>query len=224
MLLSFGWCVVLIAHIASADKCNPSGLVKRLQQYSPCAHRTELGVLIGFGYNLNLPYAKSDLAFLGIDRNDIPKGIITQTYSECDCEKSVCLSLEQSELLFDISIDRARKQVSSLISLSTTCCDIQEALTGLFYTFGEGHLRHVPDLLLYVSTKRWQKLGKALLLRSWCKSSDRCKHLAERIVEGCNSVDVAKLGCSPPTPKACDPYGNYCCATNNTCCQYGEML
>jgi hypothetical protein len=33
-------------------------------------------------------------------------------------------------------------------------------------------------------------------------------------------ADADALGCSPPRPQACDKAGQYCCASNNTCCQY----
>lgn len=215
---------ILVVSSTFADECRPAATIKRWQKHSPCAQRTALGVLIGYGYNLNLPHAKNDLAILGIDRNDIPKGIITQAYSECDCEKSVCLTSEQSERLFDINVDRARKQVSSLISSTSTqvCCDIEKALTALLFTFGTEKLMDVQDFLLHVKRKSWQKLGAAFLEKRWCKSSDQCKPFAERIMEGCFNVET-NLGCSPPTPQACDSAGRYCCASNNTCCQYGKI-
>lgn len=216
--------LVLIASSAFAEKCNPTASIKSWQKYSPCAHRTKLGVLIGFGYNVNLPHAKGDLEILGIDRNDIPKGVIVQGHpEECDCEQSVCLTPEQSQLLFDINVDRALKQASNLIpSTSTPCCGIQDALTGLFFTFGVEHLMRVPDLLFYMSSSNWQKLGAALLTPSWCKLSNRCTSLAERIMEGCNNTAL-NLGCSPPTPQACDAAGDYCCAHNDTCCRYSKQ-
>ena len=223
MALLLAWLVILTAATTYADKCRPSVTIKRWQKYSPCAQRTALGVLIGYGYNLNLPHAKNDLAILGMDRNDIPKGIITEAYSECDCEKSVCLTEEQSQRLFDINVDRAQKQVSSSISsTSTLCCDIKNALTGLMFTFGMEKVMGIQDFLTYAKIKNWKKLGDALLKESWCKSSNRCKTLAERISESCSKVGM-NLGCSPPTPQACDQSGKYCCASNNTCCQYGKM-
>ena len=208
-----------------AEECNPKAVIKNWQTYSPCARRVKLGLLIGHGYNLNLPHANGDLAVLGIDPIEIRKQVIMQGPSDCDCTKSFCLSPEQGERLFHINVDRAQKKMSSLIRSSSSpmpCCDIQNSLTALAFTFGIDFLSRVPDAFSHINNGQWQKLGNALLMQSWCSITDHCNPLAQRIMNGCSNV-TDNLGCSPPTPQACDPSGQYCCAANNTCCLYSGI-
>lgn len=222
MFISFVLTVLFLVFSAKGEECNPKAVIKTWQTHSPCARREKLGVLIGHGYNINLPHANGDFAVLGIDPVDIRKGIIMQGPSECDCTQSFCLTPEQSERLFQINVDRAQKQISSIIRSSLSpmpCCDIQNSLTALAFTFGFDFFKRVPDGLSHINNGQWQKLGTALLMQKWCTVTDHCRPLAERIQNGCNDV-TDNLGCSPPTPQACDSAGQYCCAANNTCCQY----
>ena len=225
MFLLFALFLVSAVFVADAEElCNPKTVIKTWQTHSPCARREKLGVLIGHGYNINLPHINGDFAALGIDPSEIRKGVIMQGPSECDCTQSFCLTSEQSERLFQINIDRAEKQLLPIIrSISgpMPCCDIQNSLIALTFTFGIDFIKRVPDALSHINNGQWQKLGTALLEQSWCTVSDHCGPLAERIRKGCNNV-MDNLGCSPPTPKACDAAGQYCCASNNTCCQYSQ--
>ena len=222
MFASFALFLVLLGSATGTEDCNPKAVIKTWQTHSPCARREGLGVRIGHGYNINLPHAKGDFAVLGIDPIDIRKGVIMQGPRECDCTQSFCLTPEQSERLFQINVDRAQKQILSIIrSISSPmpCCDIQNSLTALTFTFGIDFIKRVPDALSHINNGQWQKLGTALLMQNWCTVTDHCSPLAERIMNGCSDV-ADNLGCSPPTPKACDPSGQYCCAANNTCCRY----
>ena len=213
---------ILLFSASNGEECNPKAVIKSWQTHSPCARREKLGVLIGYGYNINLPHANDDFEVLGIDPIDIRKGVITHVPSECDCTQSLCLSSEQSERLFQINVDRAQKQVARIMRSNSSpkpCCDIQNSLTALAFTFGIDFIKRIPNASAHINNSGWEKLGKALLKQSWCAVTDHCRPLAERIVNGC--VDVSdNLGCSPPTPKACDAAGYYCCAANNTCCKY----
>lgn len=230
MYLPFALFLVFLVSVANAevaDECNPTTVIKTWQTHSPCARRKEMGVLIGYGYNINLPHAYGDFAALGIDPNDIRKGVIMQGPSECDCAQSFCLTSAQSERLFQINVDRAKKQILSILRSSPSpmpCCDIQNSLTALAFTFGVDFLRNVPDGLSYINNGNWQKLGAGLRMRRWCTVTDHCSPLARRIMNGCTNV-TDNLGCAPPTPQACDRSGQYCCTANNTCCQYsGESI
>lgn len=214
--------LVFLVSATNAEECNPEAIIKHWQTHSLCARRVELGVLIGYGYNLNLPHANDDFEVLGIDPADVRKGVIMRGPSECDCTQSFCLTPEQSERLFHINIDRARKQISDIIRSSSSpmpCCDIQNSLTALAFTFGIDFLNRVPDAFSHINNGQWQKLGTALLMQNWCSVTDHCRPLAQRIMNGCGDVKD-NLGCSPPTPQACDRAGQYCCAANSTCCQY----
>ena len=222
MSLFFAAFAIFLISACNGEECNPKAVIKSWQTHSPCARREKLGVLIGYGYNINLPHANDDFAVLGIDPIDIRKGVIVQVPSECDCTQSLCLSPEQSERLFLINVDRAQKQIANMmgsVSSPKPCCDIQNSLTALAFTFGADAIKRVPDALAHINNSDWEKLGKALLKQSWCTVTDHCSPLAERIVNGCNDV-TDNLGCAAPTPKACDRTGQYCCAANNTCCRY----
>ena len=214
------------AVFVDAEDCNPKTVIKTWQKHSPCARREGLGVLIGHGYNINLPHTNGDFAALEIDPSDIRKAVIMQGPSECDCTQSFCLTPEQSERLFQIHIDRAEKQISRIIrsiSSPVPCCDIKNSLIALTYTFGIDFIKRVPNALSHISDGQWQKLGKALLEQRWCTVTDHCSPLAERMKNGCNNI-TKNLGCSPPKPKPCDAAGQYCCGANNTCCQIRQVV
>ncbi|XP_028404136.1 uncharacterized protein LOC114526810 [Dendronephthya gigantea] len=227
MYLSFTLFLVLLASVANAEvasECNSAAVIKTWQTQSLCARREKMGVLIGYGYNINLPHVYGDFAVLGIDPTDIRKKVIMQGPSECDCTQSFCLTSEQSERLFQINIDRAHKQISSILRSSPgpmPCCDIQNSLTALAFTFGIDFLKDIPDGLSHINNGHWQKLGAGLSTRRWCTVTDHCSPLAQRIMNGCANV-TDNLGCAPPTPQSCDSAGRYCCAANNTCCSVSQ--
>lgn len=206
---------------ATSEECDTKAEIKTWQMHSQCPRRAENGDFVGYGYNINHPNANDDFALIGIDHVDLRKGLV-QKPGNCNCEENFCLTMEQSERLFQIRIDRAQKEVEKVIRTSDhqlQCCNIRNSLTALVYTYGLELINKVPNAMSHTSNGQWKKFASALLIQSWCTSTDYCTSLAERIATGCNDVSN-QLGCSNPKPKACDASGLYCCAENNTCCQY----
>lgn len=71
---------------------------------------------IGVGLNLQTASAPNVLASVGANYSAIVNGPSTPVKTACDCSKVTCLTRDQIDKIFDISIQQATKDAQSLVS------------------------------------------------------------------------------------------------------------
>ena len=213
MAIGFTWCESLKA------ACNPKSLIEHWEGRMPCVYLDSKGIkTIGVGYNMNNKEAPAVFRSIGADFEKFYNGPVTPSKQKCNCNAVPCLTQQQVNKLFDISVKTAIGDAAKVIStFSSLCCPVQNVMVDMAFTLGLS--RFLPFTLFSSLVERefWKAAGDDLTVSKWCvhDSPRRCLSDAATVSKGC--------GCSGSHPQACDVQASSCCASTaeQTCCRGG---
>lgn len=103
----------------TATACDPKPQIYGNEGCKECmyldTHKPPLKT-IGVGFNLQTASAPSILASVGANYSAIVNGPSTPVKTPCDCTKVSCLTRDQIDKMFDISLQQATKDARSVVS------------------------------------------------------------------------------------------------------------
>ena len=200
--------------------CDPGPLIEKHEGRKPCVYLDTKGIkTIGVGYNMQNKGAADVFKSIGADYQKFASGLTTPWNVKCDCTKVPCLSDEQIDELFSLSLRTAVSDAEVVIpSFPSLCCSMQDVLVDMAFTLGRERLARLTRFAQLISRQAWRAAADELAPSEWCATDDtgRCADAAAAVAVGC--------GCAEPTPQACDAQGSFCCppASSATCCK-GEQ-
>ena len=212
--------VFVLAQFSVGLCCDPGPLVEKHEGRKPCVYLDTKGIkTIGVGYNIQNKGAADVFKSIGADYQKFASGLTTPWNVKCNCTKVPCLSDEQIDELFSLSLRTAVSDAEAVIpSFPSLCCSVQNVLVDMAFTLGRERLARLTRFAELISRQAWMAAADELAPSEWCATDDtgRCADAAAAVAVGC--------GCAEPTPQACDAQGSFCCppASNATCCK-GEQ-
>ena len=209
--------VVLINTQGLETACNPKSLIEGWEGRMPCVYLDTAGIkTIGVGYKMNKKVAPADFRSIGADYEKFYNGPVTPSKDKCNCNAVPCLTNEQIDKLFDLSVQRAIADAARVIStFSQLCCPVQNVMVDMAFTFGLAKFSLFTTFSMLVEREFWKAAGDDLTVSKWCvhDAHRRCTTDAATVAKGC--------GCFGRYTQACDAQASSCCASaaEQTCCK-----
>ena len=173
---------------------------KRLCVYvDTTGHKT-----IGVGYNLDQGSARSDIASIGANFDQLYSG-------------KACLTDSQCQALLNLSLRRAASAASADVSsYNSLCCGVQNVMTDLAFNLGQAGLGGFHTFISLINSRQWSQAASDLEGTLWCRQvHGRCPDDANRIRQGCGGPSPSPPPSPPPPspspgPSPPSPSGGCC--------------
>ena len=207
--------VFVLAQFSVGLCCDPGPLVEKHEGRKPCVYLDTKGIkTIGVGYNMQNKGAADVFKSIGADYQKFASGPTTPSNVKCNCTKVPCLSDEQIDKLFSLSLRMAVSDAEAVIpSFPSLCCSVQNVLVDMAFTLGRARLAAFDVFTKIVQMQNWKAAGDDLTLSKWCvqDAKSRCLEDAGIIANGCGQ-------CLDPLPQPCNAKASACCGAEATCC------
>ena len=223
------WCLIVFifvhfcACLGNTNKlnCDPGPFIEKHEGRKACVYLdTKKIKTIGVGYNMENPDAPEVFHSIGADYEKFNSGPTTPWNVKCNCSSVPCLSDEQIDQLFALTLKTAASDAQKVISsFSTLCCSVQNVMVDMAFTLGGPGFAAFTEFATMIRLEYWKAAGDDLSVSKWCvvQAQKRCNEDAAIVSEGC--------GCTSPYPQACDAQASACCGSQSeaTCCK-GKRL
>lgn len=201
--------------VDTVTACDPKPLIYDNEGCKECVYLDTRGIkTIGIGFNLQRSDAQSILASVGANYSAIVNGPVTATKTPCNCGKVTCLTQDQIDKIFQITVEGASNDAQSLVAtFASLCCPVQNAIVDMSFTLGKTTFATFKTVIYWLINQNWKASADDLRTTKWCQvqASRRCNADADSVQTGC--------GCTGLLTQKCDGVSSACCKEDETCCK-----